>query len=51
MDIGIAAGIGNLPGKEQPLPPAYQEHIDDAVFGVPFAVRTPEDVLRGLSIY
>jgi alkanesulfonate monooxygenase SsuD/methylene tetrahydromethanopterin reductase-like flavin-dependent oxidoreductase (luciferase family) len=31
MDIGLAAGIRNLPGKEQPLPQLYREFIDEAV--------------------
>jgi alkanesulfonate monooxygenase SsuD/methylene tetrahydromethanopterin reductase-like flavin-dependent oxidoreductase (luciferase family) len=31
MEVGIAAGIRNLPGKEQPLARTYQEFIDTAV--------------------
>ena len=30
MEVGIAAGIRNLPGKEQPLARTYQEFIDTA---------------------
>lgn len=31
MDVGIAAGIRNLPGRERPLPLLYQECIEEAV--------------------
>jgi alkanesulfonate monooxygenase SsuD/methylene tetrahydromethanopterin reductase-like flavin-dependent oxidoreductase (luciferase family) len=31
MDIGLAAGIRNLPGKQQSLPDAYREFIDEAI--------------------
>jgi alkanesulfonate monooxygenase SsuD/methylene tetrahydromethanopterin reductase-like flavin-dependent oxidoreductase (luciferase family) len=31
MEVGIAAGIRNLPGKEQPLARLYQQAIDEAV--------------------
>lgn len=31
MEIGLAAGIRNLPGKEQPLHGAYRDFLDQAV--------------------
>jgi len=31
MQVGIAAGIRNLPGRERALPELYREHIDEAV--------------------
>ena len=31
MEIGLAAGIRNLPGRAQSLPQLYREFIDEAV--------------------
>ncbi len=40
-------------GVQMPLPPVgeLRRTPNTGIYGVPFAVGTPEDVLRGLSVY
>ena len=40
-------------GVDMPLPPVgeLRRTLNAGIYGVPFAVGTPDDVLRGLSVY